>query len=79
MAHSNEETLGGKKKTKSPMAHSRPGTTSHPEETLGGSSKKKEAPAHVGPASTSNECETLGGIPKKRIEHDSLPPQDSSF
>lgn len=79
MAHSNEETLGGKKKTKVPMAHSRPGTTSHEDEALGGMTKKKEAPAHVGPRSTSNECETLGGMAKKRIEHDSLPAQDSSF
>ena len=68
MAMSNEETLGGKKKVKPAMAHSQPGSTSHPEEALGGMTKKKVAPAHVGFRSTSHEEETLGGMPKKRID-----------
>ena len=66
MAMSNEEALGGKKKVKAAMAHSRPGTTSDECEALGGMQKKMEPPAHVGFKSTSNEHEALGGMQKKR-------------
>lgn len=79
MAMSNEEALGGKKKVKPAMGHSRPGTTSHEDEALGGMTKKKEAPGHVGPKSTSHPEETLGGMPKKRVNYDDLPGQDSTI
>lgn len=68
MAMSSEETLGGSKKKKAPMAHSQQGSTSHPEEALGGIPKKKVPPAHVGAfKSTSHPEEALGGIPKKMV------------
>jgi hypothetical protein len=63
---SNHEALGGMSKKKAPMAHTSPGSTSHPEETLGGKPKRKVPPAHVGAKSTSHEEETLCQMPKKK-------------
>ena len=68
MAMSSHEALGGMKKVKPAMAHSSPGSTSHPEEALGGRPKKKVPPAHVGAfKSTSHPEETLGKMAKKKV------------
>ena len=65
---SNHEALGGMMKKKPAMAHSMPGSTSHPEEALGGMPKRKVPPAHVGAfKSTSHKDEALGGMSKKKV------------
>ena len=53
-------------KKKPAMAHSQPGSTSHPEEALGGKMKKKPPMAHSMPGTTSHEDEALGNMMKKK-------------